>query len=89
MATHFELLSPRTGRDGKTRWLKIGAAFPDNKGDGFSLVFDALPLTDKEGACRLIMRPPMERDGDAPARLPASRGTPIALDDIPFLMEWR
>ena len=52
--TRYDLLSPRKGRDDKTRWHKVGAAFPRDKG-GFQLVFDSLPLPDNEGRVTLMM----------------------------------
>jgi hypothetical protein len=63
--TRYDLISPREGKDGKTRWLKIGAAFPRDKG-GFSLVLDALPLPDKDGRVSLLMTEPLPKDDDAP-----------------------
>jgi hypothetical protein len=65
--THFDLVSPRKGRDDKTRWHKVGAAFPRDKG-GFSLVFDSLPLPDAEGKVTLMMweaKPREERGGQS------------------------
>lgn len=59
--TRFDLVSPRKGRDDKTRWFKVGAAFPRDKG-GFQLVFDALPLPDAEGRVTLMMWEAQERD---------------------------
>lgn len=50
----YDLLSPRPKKDGGTTWHKVGAAFPRDKG-GFSLVFDSLPLPDKEGRVSLMM----------------------------------
>ena len=52
--TRYDLLSPRPKKDGGTSWHKVGAAFPRDKG-GFSLVFDSLPLADKEGRVSLMM----------------------------------
>lgn len=52
--TRYDLLSPRKGRDDKTRWHKVGAAFPRDKG-GFQLVFDSLPMPDNEGRVTLMM----------------------------------
>jgi hypothetical protein len=84
--TRYDLISPREDRNGKTRWQKIGAAFPRDKG-GFSLVFDALPLPDKEGQVRLLMTEPLPRDGDSQPRNDR-RDEPPARDrmddEIPF-----
>lgn len=49
----------------KTRWNKIGVAFPLKGGVGYTLHLDALPVNGK-----LVIKPPMERmdkgaaDGD-------------------------
>lgn len=82
--TRYDLLSPRQSKDGKTRWLKVGAAFPRDKG-GFSLVFDALPLPDKENRVQLLMSEAKPRE-DAGYPGPADRpAMPAGLDDeIPF-----
>jgi hypothetical protein len=80
--TRYDLISPREDKHGKTRWQKVGAAFPRDNG-GFSLVFDALPLPDKEGNVRLLMAEAKPRDtpsqprSDAPARDDME-------DEIPF-----
>lgn len=78
----FDLLSPRKGKDGKTRWIKIGAAFPRDKG-GYSLVFDALPLPDTEGRVQLLMAEPLERD-EAPRERSIPAMQPGLDDEIPF-----
>ena len=94
--TRMDLLSPRARKDGKTFWLKIGAAFPLDKG-GYQLLFDALPLADAEGRVTLIMKEPSER-GEKPAynQSPQEQYTDASKggggfpdDDIPFSMEWR
>jgi hypothetical protein len=35
------------GERDKARWIKIGAAWQNRDGKGFSLILDALPLTNK------------------------------------------
>ena len=102
--TRFDLVSPRKGRDDKTRWFKVGAAFPRDKG-GFQLVFDALPLPDAEGRVTLMMWEAQERDaaprGNGSQRddnrgsggygsAPAGgRGNDYDDSEIPFAAEWR
>jgi len=97
MAQRFDLMSPRAGKDGKTRWFKLGAAFPRDKG-GYHLVFDALPLPDAEGRVTLMMWEAQERDGQSSQARTADRaqrptgGAPAGGDmddEIPFSMEWR
>ncbi len=47
--------------EGKTAsWTPIGAAWPNNDGKGFSISYDALPLTG-----RIIMRAITERPREA------------------------
>ena len=78
--SRYDLIVPRVGREGKTFFTKIGVAFPNKDGKGFTLSFEALPLTDKEGNCRVLMREPMERN--APQERAPARSEPD--DDIPF-----
>ena len=44
-----DICVPRPKKDGGTFWVKIGTAWISDKGT--QLVFDALPLPDKEGRC--------------------------------------
>ncbi len=84
MSERFDVISPREGKDGKTRWIRIGAGFP--KGDRVSVVLDALPLPDKEGRVSLMLTPFVPKDGAAPQRessAPAG-GFNDFKDDIPF-----
>lgn len=89
MATRYNLISPRPGKEGKTNWHKVGVAFPRDKG-GFSLVFDSLPLPDAEGRVSLLMTEPLPDDG---VRAPSGNrqkqeeprgGRPDMDDEIPF-----
>lgn len=85
MTSRYDILSGRTDKDGKKRWTKIGVMFPSKQGEGFSIKLEALPLPNAEGEVWLGAFVPRENDGGAPARVAASRSTPIALDDeIPF-----
>lgn len=58
----------------KTQWTRIGTAFPARQGEGYTITFDALPLPslnrDGKLECRVMLRPPLPKDGDraAPAR---------------------
>ena len=38
-------------------WLNLGVAFPHENGDGFNVILQALPLPDRNGQCKLVMRP--------------------------------
>ena len=74
----YDLLSPRKGKDDKTRWIKIGAMFSRDKG-GFSIVLDALPLPDADGRVMLLASEPKEygerprTDSTPPQRRPAPK----------------
>lgn len=87
MANRYDLITFKPGRDGKDYGTRIGVAFPTKSGDGFSLIFSALPIPDKEGQVRVLMSPPRDRD-DAPRQssAPASGGRAMADldDDIPY-----
>ncbi len=60
MNKRYNMVSPRARRDGKTHWHTIGSAFEGDK--GITLVFDSLPLPDAEGACRVLLMEPRDRD---------------------------
>lgn len=59
--TRFDILSPRPRKDGKTYWLKVGAAF-EAKNGGYNIVLDALPIPDHEGRVSLLMKEPTPRE---------------------------
>jgi hypothetical protein len=54
----------------KSRWTRVGVAFPLKNKDGFQLILEALPTNGK-----LVMLPPREKDG---------RGGGSGGGDIPF-----
>lgn len=80
--TRYDLLSPRPKKDGGTSWHKVGAAFPRDKG-GFSLVFDSLPLPDKDGRVSLMMWEAKTRDDGRQQSSQTQRDMPEE-GDIPF-----
>ena len=79
MTKPFTVSTPRKRKDGKTFWLKIGAAWSRDDG-GFMVKLDANPLPDAEGNATLLISPPRE-DGDRPQI--TSRDMPDD-SDIPF-----
>lgn len=80
MAKRYDIITGRKNGD-KTYWTKIGSAFERDNG-GFSLVFDALPISDADG-CRAMMVEPKPRDGGRdPARQAPARDD--MSDEIPF-----
>jgi hypothetical protein len=97
MAQRYDLLTAREYGDGKTAWTRVGVAFENRDGNGFSLQFEALPLPsiDRDGKLqvRVLMRVPRDRDDAPPERAPRppARAAPpprdtLGLDDseIPF-----
>lgn len=62
MAQRYDLLLPREDKDNKTWWTKIGVAWENQKGDGYQLIFEALPIPGKDGQVKVIMKQPTERE---------------------------
>lgn len=87
MAEKMELFVTRSytvdGQE-KTRWSKIGVAFRNRTGDGWTLMFDAAPLGDG----KVAMMPPKDW-GDKPQRARPVQAKPVEADagpddDLPF-----
>jgi hypothetical protein len=49
-------------KDQDDYWLAIGAAFAHEKGDGYNIVLQALPIPDGDGVCKIVLRPPKQDD---------------------------
>lgn len=81
MSNRKDICTPRKGNDGKTRWIRIGTAWENEK--GVQLVFDALPIPDSEGRCVANLFEPKPRDGGQQH----SRGGSIA-DDLDDNVPW-
>lgn len=60
MSARYDICTPRSGKDGKTFWTRIGTAWQNEK--GIQLVFDALPLPDAEGRCVANLFVPKPRE---------------------------
>jgi len=59
-------LPARQGESGgvaKAWWTRVGRAFPDKSGEGWTVVLDALPLAEPGGQAKLYLKPPREREG--------------------------
>ena len=59
MTKRFDVLSPRPKKDGTTYWHRVGTAFEGEK--GISILFDSLPMPDKEGRCSVALFEPREK----------------------------
>jgi hypothetical protein len=82
MSNRFDICTPRPKKDGGTYWTKIGTAWQGDK--GIQLVFDALPLPDKEGRVVANLFEPRESNG-AGQRQQAANSHDADLDDsVPF-----
>ena len=78
----WDICCPRARKDGKTYWVKIGAAFRSKSGDGLNLIFDALPVPDGEGRVCANLFKAKPRD-DRPSSEPEQPGVDLD-DEIPF-----
>ena len=61
MAQRYQLVSPRPKRDGGTYWHNVGSAFAKDNGS-FSLIFDSLPIPDKDGRVMVLMSEARDRN---------------------------
>lgn len=53
--------------NGKSYFSKIGAAFPNKDGKGYSVVLDAIPAP-VDGQFKIMLRVPLPKDGERPQR---------------------
>jgi hypothetical protein len=79
MTDRYDAVISRKDKSGKTRYTKIGAAFPAKQGDGINIVLDALPMPNAEGQAWISLFVPKPRE-DAPA---AAQNNEMN-DDIPY-----
>lgn len=49
--------------NGKSYFTKIGAAFPNKDGKGYSVVLDCIPAS-VDGQYKIMLRTPLPKDGD-------------------------
>lgn len=80
MNKRLDVCSARQKKDGGTYWVKIGTAWEGDKGT--QVVFDALPIPDKEGRVAVSLFEPREKN-EAPhqSRAPATADLD---DDVPY-----
>lgn len=84
MNDRLDALTAREGKEGKNYFTKIGAAFPNKDGKGFSVVLDAMPAP-TDGQFKILLREPLPRDRDEAHRASLNRGGRDSLDDeVPF-----
>ncbi len=72
------------GRNRKSIWQPIGAAWPHQDGKGFNISFDLMPMQGQD----MVLREPLPPFEDAPANADASEqataSQPLADADMPF-----
>jgi hypothetical protein len=76
--------APRPGKEGKTFWHRVGTAFVKEDGK-IGLLFDSLPLPDKDGRVNVQLFEPKPKDSEATQSGAASAQSGQDMDDeIPF-----
>jgi hypothetical protein len=71
MADRYNITVPRKAPSGKTYWTKLGVAFPMKDRDGFSLIFEALPIGKINDKGELVVEAklfPVDEKNNAPAK---------------------
>lgn len=72
MAERYDALTVRESND-KSYFTKIGAAFPNKDGKGFTVLLDAMPAS-VDGQFKIMLREPLPKDDSRP-RPTDQRGT--------------
>jgi hypothetical protein len=50
----YDVISPRPGSKGKTRWVRVGVGFQN--GNGTRVLLDAYPVPNEKGECVLLIK---------------------------------
>lgn len=61
MTERLDALTVRES-NGKSYWTKIGAAFPNRNGGGWTVMLDAVPAS-VDGQYKIMLREPLPKDG--------------------------
>jgi len=72
--------------NGKSYFTKIGAAFPNKDGKGYSILLDCMPAPN-DGQFKIMLRAPLPKDGQrfAPAPEHAKQGAgDWDIGEVPF-----
>ena len=62
MAERLDALTVRES-NGKSYFTKVGAAFPNKDGKGWTVLLDAVPAS-VDGQYKIMLREPLPKDGD-------------------------
>lgn len=79
MSDRYDMLTVRE-KDGKSYFTKIGVMFPNRNSEGFTAIFEALPIPGPDG-CKVIVKKAEPRDNGG-QRQP-SRAAAFDDDDDP------
>lgn len=63
MAERLDALSVREDKSGKSYFTKIGVAFPNKDGKGWTVLLDCMPAP-AEGQFKVMLREPLPKDGE-------------------------
>ena len=67
---------------GSTFWHKVGSAWPNNNGNGYTVIFDSLPLPNDEGKVKVFLFEDGEKPTSEAFDLVEPIGTPEAFTPI-------
>jgi hypothetical protein len=81
MTKRYDVCAPRAGKDDKTFWHRVGSAFESEKGIG--IVFDSLPIPDKDGRVAVRLFEPREKNAGHQNERPKAARDDMG-DEIPF-----
>jgi hypothetical protein len=87
----MERLDALTVREsnGKSYFTKIGAAFQNKDGKGFTVLLDAVPAS-ADGQYKIMLREPLPKDGDRPRQQQSGNNggwtgqAPDLDDEVPY-----
>ena len=69
MSERLDALTVRES-NGKSYFTKVGAAFPNRDGKGYTILLDAMPAP-TDGQFKIMLREPLPRDGAPRQQAPA------------------
>lgn len=67
MIDRYDALTVREDKNGKAWFTKIGAAFANRNGNGYTIMLDAMPAS-ADGQYKIMLREPQQRDGQQSQR---------------------
>ena len=82
MAERLDALCVRES-NGKSYFTKIGAAFPNRDGKGWSILLDAMPAP-TDGQFKIMLREPLPKDGDRGGTSQSRQSNDVDDDYAPF-----